>query len=131
MSKQSTFKFNQGKFDTDILLLQQTVEEKLKDTLTDMATYTVSISPVATGAYVASHSIQSNTSSRGRRKSSKNKAPDTHSREEGLGNLLGDIEALDLEGMTQVTLRNDADHAQDVEEKHGYWVYAQVKDRFS
>lgn len=134
MSKQSTIKFDQGSFDKKVLLLGQTVEEKLKDRLTDVAEYATlepTVSPLDTGAYVASFSFKSNTSSRGRRKSSKNKAPDTHTREEGYSNLTSDIESMDFEDMTQITLRNDAEHAQKVEEDHGYWVFAKIKDRFS
>ena len=134
MSKQSTIKFDQGSFDKKILLLGQTVQEKLTEQLTDIASYATldpSVSPLDTGAYVASFSFKSNTSSRGRRKSSKNKAPNTHTREEGFSGLVSDIEAMDFEDMTQVTLRNDSAHAQKVEEDHGYWVFAKIKDYFS
>ena len=134
MSKQSTIQFNKGAFDKKLLLLEQSVQEKLKDKLTDVASYATldpSVSPLDTGAYVTSFSFKSNTSSRGRRKSSKNKAPNTHTREEGFSGLMSDIEVMDFEEMERVTLRNDSAHSQKVEELHGYWVFAKIKDRFS
>ena len=130
MSIQATLKVNSS-FKKKLALLEQKAEDVVRDKLIDIAQTAVSASPVDTGAYVTSHSFQTNTSSRGRGKSSANKprGQDPQAkRQEGFDNLMTDINKLDLSTMTRITLRNDSPHAQAVEHKHGYYVYAKVRN---
>ncbi|NIR87757.1 hypothetical protein GWO13_09465 [Candidatus Bathyarchaeota archaeon] len=130
MSIQATVKINKS-LDKKLALLQQSAEDIVRDKLVDIAQTAVTASPVDTGAYVTSHSFQTNTSSRGRGKSSANKprGQDPQAmRQEGLNNLVQDINQLDLSNISKITLRNDSPHAQAVEHKHGYYVYAQVRN---
>lgn len=130
MSTQATLKINPS-LESKMLLLGQSAEDAAKDKLISIAQTAVTASPVDTGAYVTSHSFKTNTSSRGRGKSSANKPrgqnPETK-RREGLDNLIYDINSLDLKTLKKVTLRNDSPHAQDVEYKHGYAVYTIVRN---
>ena len=130
MSTQATLKINPS-LESKMLLLGQSAEDAAKDKLISIAQTAVTASPVDTGAYVTSHSFKTNTSSRGRGKSSANKprGQDPQAkRQEGLDNLMTDINKLDLSELTKVTLRNDSPHAQAVEYKHGYYVYAIVRN---
>jgi|11BtaG_2_1085332.scaffolds.fasta_scaffold03321_5 hypothetical protein len=119
MSKQSTVRIDRY-FDNKLEQVDRTIEDAVGQKLTEIAQTIVHHSPVDTGAYVTSHSVKSNTSSRGRRKSSKNKpkALDKQGKKaEGLGNLIEDIQALDLENNSRFTFRNDSPHAQAVEKR--------------
>ena len=130
MSIQATLKVNTS-LKKKLVLLEQTAEGTVRDKLIDIAQTAVSASPVDTGAYVTSHSFKTNTSSRGRGKRSTNKprGQDPQAkRQEGLNNLIEDINQLDLSSMKRVTLRNDSPHAHAVEHKLGYYVYAQVRN---
>lgn len=124
MAIQATIKINnslKGKIEQAEKLAEEAVKRKLEAIATDV----VRFSPVDTGAYVTSHSFKSNTSSRGRGKTSDNKPrgqSGSAKRQEGLSNLLSDIEALDLEGMQKITLRNDSSHAQIVERGQANWT---------
>lgn len=111
--------------------LDAQAKEVLQDVMERMARDVTRLSPVQTGAYVTSHSFQTNTSSRGRRKTSAGKpiAPNKdEKREEGYRLLLQDIDTLDLNGLTKITLRNDSTHAQSVELKH--IVYSTVRNLY-
>ena len=117
--------------------LGQKVEDAVKDRLVDMAQTVVRLSPVDTGAYVTSHSFKTNTSSRGRGKTSANKPRQQNAeakRREGFDNLMSDISGLDLKDTSQITLRNDSPHVWDVEtgykwkRQEGYFVYAQMRN---
>lgn len=139
MSIQATLKVNKTSLDRKLLLLEQTVEDQIKDQLISIAQFIVRQSPVDTGAYVTSHSVKTNTSSRGRGKSSHNKPrnqPPEVKRQEGLENLLSDINRIDLMNTTSITFRNDSPHAQIVEHggpnwtKPGYKVYTQVRNLY-
>ena len=118
-------------------LVEQKAEDLVRNKLFDIAQTAVSLSPVDTGAYVTSHSFKTNTSSRGRGKSSRNKPKQQSQqamRQEGLDNLVQDINALDLSDTTRITLRNDSPHSQAVEyggpnwKRQGYYVYTQVRN---
>lgn len=130
MSIQATLKVNPS-LKQKMRMVEDQVEDLVRKKLTAIAQTTVDLSPVDTGAYVTSHSFKTNTSSRGRGKSSANKPrgqnPETK-RREGLDNLIYDINSLDLKTLKKVTLRNDSPHAQDVEYKHGYAVYTIVRN---
>lgn len=130
MSTQVTIK-GLNVLDETKLLIGQMAEDLVRDKLISIAQTAITASPVDTGAYVTSHSFKTNTTSRGRGKSSDNKPrgqdPSTK-RQEGFDNLMSDIAGLDLEGMSKITLRNDSPHAQAVEYKHGYAVYTIVRN---
>ena len=136
MSIQATIKINSS-FNQKMNKLDETVEDAVYNKLFDIAQTTVDLSPVDTGAYVTSHSFQTNTSSRGRGKSSRNKPRKQNKqamRQEGLNNLVQDINALDLSSTEKITLRNDSPHARVVEyggpnsKIQPYGVYTQVRN---
>ena len=136
MSIQATIKINSS-FNQKMNKLDETVEDAVYNKLFDIAQTTVDLSPVDTGAYVTSHSFQTNTSSRGRGKSSRNKPRKQNKqamRQEGLNNLVQDINALDLSSTEKITLRNDSPHARVVEYGGPNWkiqpygVYTQVRN---
>jgi len=122
MSKQSTVKINPS-FYTKIDQLEVEVEDAVGRKLMDIAETIINFSPVDTGAYVTSHSVKSNTSSRGRGKSSKGKpkADKAAKKSEGLNNLMKDINALDLSFAQRFTFRNDSPHAQVVDRKYNIY----------
>jgi len=125
-------KFNKSALDKKLLLAEQTVEEKVKDQLTDIAQFATSRSPVDTGAYVTSFSVKHSYSS-GRSRTSNNKprgqSPEAK-RQEGLSQLVADIETLKPLENDLIVLSNGSPHANEVEYKHGYAVFSQVKDKF-
>jgi len=125
-------KFDAGGFSDKMKLLEQTAEERAKDKLIDIAQFATSRSPVDTGAYVTSFSMKHSYSS-GRSRTSNNKprgqSPDAK-RQEGLSQLLVDIETLRPLENDLIVLSNGSPHANEVEYKHGYAVFSQVKDKF-
>jgi len=125
-------KFNKAALDKKLLMAEQTVEEKVKDQLVDVAQFATSRSPVDTGAYVTSFSIKHSYSS-GRSRTSNNKprgqSPEAK-RQEGLSQLVADIETLKPLENDLIVLSNGSPHANEVEYKHGYAVFSQVKDKF-
>jgi len=137
MSKQTTIKVNKS-FDDKMLLLQQTVEDRVKDELISIADYAVAISPVDTGAYVESFSMAPSGQGGGRSKRSEARTASvkrgTASRQQftdiARSNLYTDVEKFNLETSDKMTLRNRAPHAQDVEDKHGWSVFTKVRNKF-
>ena len=136
MAKQTTFKIN-DRFKNLRKELEQHKEESITNVVLNIAETLVRLSPVDTGAYVTSHSVKSNTSSRGRGRSSHGKPRGQNARDkqqEGLDNMVQDVNAIDFDGLTTITFRNDSPHAQVVEEggpnwtKPGYKVYAQIRN---
>jgi len=138
MSQQFTAKINKSYYDK-LRLLEQTAEDMVRDRLVSMAQDAVTLSPVDTGAYVTSFSYKTNSSSRGRGKSSKGKPRGQNpqaKRQEGLDNLVTDLNAIDLSETKSVTLRNDSPHAEAVEHGEywprtgGYFVFTQLRNRY-
>jgi hypothetical protein len=137
MSKQTTIKVNKS-FDNKMLLLQQTVEDRVKDELFSIADYAIAISPVDTGAYVESFSMLPAGQGGGRSKRSEARTASvkrgTASRQQftdiARSNLYADVEKFSLEASDKLTLRNRAPHAQDVEDKHGWSVFTKVRNKF-
>jgi hypothetical protein len=136
MSIQATIKFDKAALNKKMLLIGQTVEDKVKDRLIDMAQFVVKQSPVDTGAYVTSHSVKTNRS-RGRGKTSHGKprsANPQEKRQEGLQNMIDDINKIDILNTTKIVFRNDSPHAQAVEhggnnwKVPGYKVYTQLRN---
>ncbi len=117
-------------------ILDEYIEEYVSDQLVDIAQTAVNLSPVDTGAYVTSFSY-STGAGRPRGKSSDNKPKDQNPqamRQEGLSNLMSDINKIDLKNTTSITLRNASPHAYDVENKGptwrrpGYKVFAKIRN---
>lgn len=130
---QATFKSIEEK-------INKAASRQVKDKAKAVADYAVAISPVYSGAYVESFSIKKPGQGGGRRKSSgarggkdngKSDNPDMH-RQTAKYNLYDDIENLGEKGLKGFVLRNRAEHAKDVEHKHGppYKVFARVRNRF-
>ncbi len=113
-------------------LLGQKAEEQVKDQLLDIAQFATTRSPVDSGAYVTSFSMKhSYSSGRSRTSNNKPRGQDPQAkRSEGLSQLSGDIQSLKPLENPLVVLSNGSPHADEVEYKHGYAVFAQVKDRF-
>lgn len=123
--------------------LNDLAEEKIEERLEDLADYATRISPVDTGAYVTSFSIKRAGAGGGRSRSSENKPrnqnPETK-RAEAYGQLLTDIEALNISDMIEngnvrITLRNRSPHARDVEDgsnwrSSGYHVFSRIRRKF-
>lgn len=131
----STIKVNSS-FYKKMDILDEYIEEYVSDQLVDIAQTAVNLSPVDTGAYVTSFSY-STGAGRPRGKSSDNKPKDQNPqamRQEGLSNLMSDINKIDLKNTTSITLRNASPHASDVENggptwrRAGYKVFAQVRN---
>jgi len=134
-------RINKAQIDKKLKGLEQVVEDRFKDDLTEMAQFAVNISPVDTGAYVTSFSIKPSYSS-GRGRTSRNKPTgqsDTAKRSEAMGQLLSDIEKISPLDQPLVVLSNGSPHALSVErgsavdpnwQRPGYAVFARVKDRF-
>lgn len=130
MSIQATLKVNPS-LKQKMQMVEKVAEDAVRNKLTAIATTAVQYSPVDTGAYVTSHSLQAGSNIYGRGYSSNGKPRGQNPeamKAEAMENLMGDIAKLDLEGMKKVTLRNDSPHAQTVEYKHGYAVYAKVRN---
>lgn len=116
--------------------LEEVVEEVLEAELISIANSAVAFSPVDTGAYVTSFSF-STGAGRPRGKSSNNRPKRQNPqamKQEGLLNLVSDINKLDLLNTTSVTLRNGSPHATDVEDgthwkrTAGYKVFAKIRN---
>jgi len=136
MSVQATFDRLKGR-------LNDMAEEQIENRLEDIADYATRISPVDTGAYVTSFSIKRAGQGGGRSRTSKNKPRNQNpeqKRQEAYGQLLGDIQALNVsdmleQGNVKITLRNRSPHARDVEDganwrSSGYHVFARVRNKF-
>ena len=113
-------------------LLGQKAEEQVKDQLVDIAQFATTRSPVDSGAYVTSFSMKhSYSSGRGRTSNNKPRGQDPQvKRSEGFSQLSGDIQSLKPLENPLVVLSNGSPHADEVEYRHGYAVFAQVKDKF-
>ncbi len=131
----TTLKVNSS-FYKKMEILDEYIEEYVSDQLVDIAQTAVNLSPVDTGAYVTSFSY-STGAGRPRGKSSDNKPKDQNPqamRQEGLSNLISDINKVDLKNTTSITLRNASPHASDVENggpswrRAGYKVFAQIRN---
>ena len=129
MSIQATLKVNPS-FKQKMRMVEDKVEDLVRNKITAIARTAVDLSPVDTGAYVTSHSIQSNSGTYGRGYSSSNKpkANPADAKAEAMETLLSDIARLDLSETSKITLRNDSPNAQVVEYKHGYAVYTRVRN---
>ena len=115
--------------------IDDVVEEDVREILYNLADDVIfwSTPTVDTGAYITSFSFNVGAG-RPRGKSSKNKPRRQSPQQkaaEGRENLQKDIDKLpDLVNKEAVQLRNEAPHAQMVEDKHGYKVFAKVRREY-
>jgi hypothetical protein len=115
--------------------IDDVVEEDVREVLYSLADDVIfwSTPTVDTGAYITSFSFNVGAG-RPRGKSSKNKPRRQSPQQkaaEGRENLQRDIDKLpDLVNKEAVQLRNEAPHAQVVEDKHGYKVFAKVRREY-
>ena len=115
--------------------IDDVVEEDVREVLYNLADDVIfwSTPTVDTGAYITSFSFNVGAG-RPRGKSSKNKPRRQSPQQkaaEGRENLQRDIDKLpDLVNKESVQLRNEAPHAQMVEDKHGYKVFAKVRREY-
>lgn len=115
--------------------IEDVVEDDAKDILYNLADDVIfwSTPTVDTGAYITSFSFNVGAG-RPRGKSSKNKPRRQSPQQkaaEGRENLQRDIDKLpNLINKEAVQLRNEAPHAQVVEDKHGYKVFAKVRREY-
>lgn len=118
-------------FQDKMLLLEQAVEERVQEELKSVADYAISISPVATGAYVESFSFTVGAGRpRGKSSANRPKVSREQATSAARANLYSDLEKFDLDGPDMITLRNNAPHARAVEDKHGYSVFTKVRNKF-
>lgn len=126
----TTFKINPS-LRKKFAALEQRAEDAVRDKLVDIAQTAVSASPVDTGAYVTSFSYTVGAG-RPRGKSSANKPTGQNPqamRQEGFNNLMKDISRIpSFKNTTKIELRNGSPHAPAVEYKHGYHVFAKVRN---
>jgi hypothetical protein len=125
--------------------IENIAAEQVEDRLKEVANYAIDISPEDTGAYVESFSLGRAGFSGGRMKDSEAKSrlgkkANGASKEIARGNLLGDIQRINVkqmlaDGLVKFTLRNRAKHARDVEngedwKRDGYHVFEKIKRMF-
>ena len=134
----STIKLDKAKFNRKAKRLEDKILSDVKGQLEDIATYTTTISPVDTGAFVTSWSFETKKSGRPRGKSSLNrpKAPNKDDmREKGRKQLLSDISKIpDLKSAEAVTVRNGSPHAEYInygdKDDRGYFIKEKVISKF-
>jgi len=128
----SSIRINQASLDKKQKKLESFIEEKLEDTLVNIGTYAVQISPVYSGAFVESWSIRPIGSGSGRsRQSRSERVPDAQAKkEEAKGNIRSDAATYSEQILEQggAELNNRAPHAKDVDAK--YATIATVRDKF-
>lgn len=127
MARQVTI--NQSFYDK-IDSIKEMTEEKIKEEARDIANHAVNMSPVKTGAFVTSFSIVPRGSGGGRSRSSHNKPlrDEAEAKDDARGQLMGDIESIEMLESGGFTLRNRAPHANPVERKYG--IMASIRGRY-
>ena len=112
----SSVKIDEAAIARKMEVAKTSILEGVKSEFEAIAKDAVRFSPVDTGAFVTSWSFETGKSGRPRGKSSLNKPrrqSETNKREEGLQNLLSDIDKIpDLESAKVAVLRNGAPHAE-------------------
>src|SRR6056297_1171540 len=128
----SSIRINQASLDKKQKKLESFIEEKLEDTLVNIGTYAVQISPVYSGAFAESWSIRPIGSGGGRsRQSRAERVPDAQAKkEEAKGNIRSDAATYSEQILEQggAELNNRAPHAKDVDAK--YATIATVRNKF-
>jgi hypothetical protein len=141
-----------GNFSTINLqeMIENKAEEELKERYIEVAKGLIAYSPLghlggttgpngkyATGAYISSHTVQFNSSSRGSGKSSKKRSRGSLNGSSSLAGMIERIAVADFDQLKNTTFRNDSPHAQVVEyggvnwSRSGYYVYEQAAQRIN
>ena len=113
--------------------LEQTLEQRVIDKLEGIIDTTVNFSPVDTGSYVQSHSLDNGSGTNTRSNSSINKPKGRDIKAEkakSKATLLDDLNRTDVAGSEYLILRNSSEHATKVEHKHGHKVFAKTKNLY-
>ena len=125
-------RINQASLNRNRKKLESFIEDRLEDTLVNIGTYAVQISPVYSGAFAESWSIRPIGSGGGRsRQSRAERVPDAQAKkEEAKGNIRSDAATYSEQILEQggAELNNRAPHAKDVDAK--YATIATVRDKF-
>ena len=128
----SSIRINQASLDKKQKKLESFIEEKLEDTLVNIGTYAVQISPVYSGAFAESWSIRPIGSGGGRSRQSRDeRVPDVQAKkEEAKGNIRSDVATYSKQILENggAELNNRAPHAKEVDAK--YATIATVRDKF-
>lgn len=137
MAKQVTLKATKER-------IEQVAANQIEDRLQEIAAYAVDISPVDTGAYVASFSMGRAGFGGGRSRTSHGKPRKQNpeaKKADAFAALQGDIQGMNVKQMLEqedvrFTLRNRAPHANTVEDgsnwqrQDGYYVFTKIRNRF-
>ena len=125
-------RINQASLNRNRKKLRSFIEDRLEDTLVNIGTYAVQISPVYSGAFAESWSIRPIGSGGGRsRQSRAERVPDAQAKkEEAKGNIRSDAATYSEQILEQggAELNNRAPHAKDVDAK--YATIATVRNKF-
>ena len=128
----SSIRINKASLDRKQKKLESFIEDRLEDTLVNIGTYAVQISPVYSGAFAESWSIRPIGSGGGRsRQSRAERVPDAQAKkEEAKGNIRSDAATYSEQILEQggAELNNRAPHAKDVDAK--YATIATVRNKF-
>ena len=128
----SSIRINKASLDRKQKKLESFIEDRLEDTLVNIGTYAVQISPVYSGAFAESWSIRPIGSGGGRsRQSRPERVPDAQAKkEEAKGNIRSDAATYSEQILEQggAELNNRAPHAKDVDAK--YATIATVRNKF-
>ncbi len=128
----SSVRINQASLNRNRKKLESFIEDRLEDTLVNIGTYAVQISPVYSGAFAESWSIRPIGSGGGRsRQSRAERVPDAQAKkEEAKGNIRSDAATYSEQILEQggAELNNRAPHAKDVDAK--YATIATVRNKF-
>ena len=138
-------KVNKGVLRSELDKIRDHVEMQAKDHVKRIADFAVDttltsksskgkMGAVDTGAYITSFSI---SYGRGRpRGKSSHRKPRNNPDLVGLGevaraDLYSDISKIDFFDTSKVSLRNNSPHAELVEYKHGYYIFAKIEREFN
>ena len=125
-------RINQASLNRNRKKLRSFIEDRLEDTLVNIGTYAVQISPVYSGAFAESWSIRPIGSGGGRsRQSRPERVSDAQAKkEEAKGNIRSDAATYSEQILEQggAELNNRAPHAKDVDAK--YATIATVRNKF-
>ena len=128
----SSIRINQASLDKKRKELESFIEDRLEDTLVNIGTYAVQISPVYSGAFAESWSIRPIGSGGGRSRQSRDeRVPDVQAKkEEAKGNIRSDVVTYSEQILENggAELNNRAPHAKEVDAK--YATIATVRDKF-
>ena len=98
-----------------------------EEVLKELSGYAIGSSPVDTGTYITSHRVGLTPISTGVSSTGRPRFQDrTQKENEAFSQILKDIDSIPLT-RRNIYLYNESEHAQDVEDRHGYAVYAKTR----